>query len=1148
MWSVFFLLFFQLNTIAQNRSNLRVKWVKAMERTVDLDSLSIIPFTFFAFQKNDTLPSERYIIDLARAQLTWLSNIPKDSVLLKYRVYSIDLSKDFYHKSDSIIQSGNQIKDPFKYTIQKSDEDIFSFGTLDRSGSISRGLNFGNNQDLAVNSNLNLQLSGLITDDIRILASITDDNIPIQPDGNTQQLQDFDKVFIQLYNDHSKLLAGDFQLKNFAPYFLKYFKRARGGNFTTIAKLKKDTADLEFSAAVSKGRFARNVFFGTEGVQGPYKLRGADNESFVIVLAGTEKVFIDGKQLTRGEQNDYIVNYNSAEITFTPNQLITKDKRLVVEFQYSDKNYARALLQHHSSIQTGKWDLQLNILSESDSKNQPLQQTLSPEDRFLLSTIGDNLFQAVIPSIDSIAFNADQVLYALKDSLGYDSIFVFSTDPEEAFYSLSFSDLGQGNGDYISDDFSANGRTFKWIAPDTIAGNILQNGRFEPIILLVTPKRRQMLSLGVGYKISKKAELRTEVAFSNNDLNTFSTSDSQDNLGAAIIVQWDQKFKISKNDTSKWDLMSTIQSEFVQEKFTEIERFRPVEFERNWNLSNSIFTDDQFRNKMSLMMQSKEHGKFGVELNNFLVGAQYEGIKGRFVSDLKSDKWKFIFDGSLLESSGLNNSRFVRHKAEISRNFGPIKLGFRDDQEDNQQFLKSSKDTLLLSSYSFFDWQAFVSNADSAKTNYTVFYRERSDDRISENSFNKAALAKEVGAELGVKISNSQFLQVLVKNRDLEIRDPELINQDPENTLVGRVRYNARLVKGGVVLGTFYEIGSGLEPKREFIYIEVPAGQGNYVWNDYNDNGVRDLDEFEVAQFAYEANFIRVFTPTDEYSKTFTNQFTQTIFIKPRIFLKSEKKIAKFLSRFSDQSTFKIDRKTNKENRNSLFDPFIQEVADTSLLAFNSLIRNTLSFNRANAVWGIDVIYNDNQNKQLLSNGFDSRAFTYVESKLRWNFKKSWNFTMRSQLGRKKSLSDFLNNRNYNYENISMTPSFSFQPDNQWRVKFQMDYSEKKNDLVYGGERAETIDSGLEFRYSTPGKGSLQANFNVVNISYNGLDNSSVGFEMLNGLRTGTNLTWTLFIQRKLSQNLQMSVNYNARKSENNKAIHNGGVQVRAFF
>ena len=188
----------QQNTL----SNYRKTTVKATNDTIFLDSLSIIPSSFILRD----LDSSDYEINFLKSYIILKNPLLQDSIQIKYRVFPYNLAIDFKHRDSSQNNKGQSINPYQSYGVKEINyADLFSDNQLQKNGNISRGVNFGNNRDLSVSSQLNLQLAGKIQD-IDIVAAISDNNIPIQPDGNTQQLQDFDRVFIQFSKNNHQLV------------------------------------------------------------------------------------------------------------------------------------------------------------------------------------------------------------------------------------------------------------------------------------------------------------------------------------------------------------------------------------------------------------------------------------------------------------------------------------------------------------------------------------------------------------------------------------------------------------------------------------------------------------------------------------------------------------------------------------------------------------------------------------------------------------------------------------------------------------------------------------------------------------------------------------------------------------------------------
>ncbi len=1136
---------------SQAPNNIRSATLWISSDTVKIDSLSLVPGSARVTVNGQAVDTSNFSINYDRALLVWNPPYPTDSVEVQYRNFTFDWYKEYRRRSTDLIQPEDQYwVNPYTFRPQAEEIPLFGSSQINKTGSISRGVGFGNAQDLTVNSTLSLQLSGQLNERISILASITDDNIPIQPDGNTATLQEFDRVFIQLYDDKSKLTAGDFFIARPTGYFTNYYKRAQGASFTTRQSLGGDNNKVFFtetSAALSRGKFARNPILGQEGNQGPYRLQGNENELFIIVLAGTERVFIDGKEMKRGQENDYVIDYNTAEITFTARQLVNKDKRIAVEFQYTDANYARSMVQTSTGIETERITFYVNYFSEQDARNQPLQQQLSDDDKRILDAVGDNTALAVAPSFQRVAeFNNNQVLYLMVDTMGFDSVFVRATGPAAEIFQVNFSEVGQGNGDYIQEGFDATGRVFRWIAPDMQGPVPVHKGNFAPVRRLIAPRKNQMLMVGASAKITENTRADIEAGFSNHDRNTFSEKDNENNVSHGLMARLSHLQPLNKSENA-YKIKAGAMVEVIGNNFEPIEPYRDVEFNRDWNLTEAVLRQAQtiLSGNVGLLKQSQLNLDYNI--HRFDVGSLYSGTKHQLDLDADYSGLDVWFRGSSLETDGLEKSSFIRHRSRVEKDLRFFKLGFEDEREENRRFSPET-DSLSSMAYKFYDWQFYVTNIDTAKVLYKAFYRERTDYASEFNNLGQSTHARHYGIDLGLVHNPKHQLKVGMSNRVLDIVNEELSNNAPERTLLARMEHSMRLARNAIVTNTFYELGSGLERKQEFIFIFDPTGQGPYTWIDYNGNGIKEINEFELARPEDGERYIRVFTPTNIYVRAFSNQFSQSVNINPAAIWMGKEGWRSVAARLSNQTMFRVQRRTQIEEGWQRFNPFAQDISDTSLISQSSSMRSTLFYNRTSSKFGVDYTFSNVAGKNPFTSGFEERVQEAHTSRVRYNVTAAHGIISEYEFGNRRSLSEITEGRNFDINYYMLRQTYAYQPGTTFRLSFTGRYVHRLNGEVYGGEEAELYDFGVDMRMNKLEAGTIFGQINYISVLYDGATNNSIAYEMLDGLQNGGNITWGAGVQRQLGNNMQLSLSYNGRKSEDIKAVHTGNVQVRAFF
>lgn len=1127
-------------------SNLRIKSFKITADSLLLDTISIVPSSF----KVAGISPDDYRLDFVTAVLYWHKRPSQDSVLISYRVFPFQLNTAAQRMKYDSVMNNFYIK-PYEFNsgLTNTQRGVFDFGTLKAEGSFGRQIGFGNSQDAVLNSTLNLQLSGMLGDSIELQAAITDNNIPIQPDGNTQQLNEFDQVYLQFRKKGWQLNLGDIDLRQNQSYFLNFYKRLQGISFQTTNKISKTTESKTLvSGSIAKGKFTRNILEPLEGNQGPYRLRGANNEFFFIILANTERVFYDGQLLQRGEDQDYVINYNTAEITFTPKRMITKDSRIQVEFEYADRNYLNANLYLAQEFDLNKkMKVRIGAFNNNDAKNSQINQILDPGQKQFLANLGDSVQRAFYPSAIVDTFAAGKILYE-KVYIGLDSFYRYSTDPQVAKYNLSFADVKQGNGNYVPDFNGANGKVYKYVPP---VGNVKQ-GQYEPVQILVAPRLQQIVNLGVDYVIDKNTLVKAEVATSNNDVNTFSSKDNGDDRG------WAARFQLSNEkmlrQSKQLQLITGLDYEYVQQKFRPLERLRTVEFTRDWGLNIlavPVPVDENiFRAKIGL--KDKSAHSFSYQFTNYHRSDDYNGFQNMLQHNANWKGWQFNNQFTLTSFNALNDKgAFLRPTIDISKQFKKLdnwRIGFNYSLEQNNNRHKLS-DTLNPLAFSFDIYSAYLKSDESKQNRYRITFFTRSDKYAVGKDFVRGDRSLNLNLQTELLKNQNRQLYINTTFRKLKVYNATVSKQKEDETILGRAEYVMNEWKGLLSGNVLYEVGAGQEQRRDFAYLEVPAGTGQYAWIDYNSDGVQQLNEFEIAAFPDQARFIRIFTPTNEFIKANYVTFNYSLNINPRSVLTASdlKGFKKLLSKIIVITSLQTNKKSIAKGVFE-FNPFKYGITDTALVTLSTTILNTISFNRFSSKWGVDITNLRNNGKSLLTYGYETRRLNDWQSRWRWNISRSLQFTLNAKKGINALYTPQFANRNFELSVYNAEPNLIFISGTTFRIAGGYKFEQKKNLPVYGGEKSISNSVNIESKYNILQNSSLTGKFTLNSIDYDFPANTTVSYIMLDGLLPGKNYLWSLGLNKRLANNLEISLQYDGRKAGTSRTVHLGRAAITALF
>lgn len=463
------------------------------------------------FKDSVELSSEYYEVQHIDGLIHFSGPVPiGDSLSVVFEYVPVDLKRQYYlheyskteTESASTAIRPETPSEPAASALTISGSKGFSIQTGEAGGGLSQSLN--------------LTVRGNLVPGLRTSAHISDKTTG--GSAVTQRLEELDKIYIEAESDHFKGIFGDFNHVEREDEFLSFQRKLTGLN----AEYSRDNHKLKGSAAFFPGEYASITINGADGRSGPYYLPDVGGREGATILAGSERVYLDGILQGRGSEKDYTIDYEGGAIQFSPSKVIRDETRITVDYEIARQEYSRSF--YAASGQIGPGDglrLFTRLIQEGDNRNSPKSFEMTPENRDLLQEAGDDRLEAA------------------RDGARF-------VGPGMGDYNISTDSLGISFYEYVGSNLGEYGVSFSFIGKNTgsyraLGGGIFQyagagSGDYEPVLLIPLPQVKRYGSAGASwYMEDSTLTVEAELAGSVFDRNTLS---DRDNLlqGASGVV------------------------------------------------------------------------------------------------------------------------------------------------------------------------------------------------------------------------------------------------------------------------------------------------------------------------------------------------------------------------------------------------------------------------------------------------------------------------------------------------------------------------------------------------------------------------------------------------------------------------------------